>query len=356
LPISRPIPEFLDSFCVPVPWIRASWLHIHRHETPWGLPGYNLRCWTLHGLQGNSSMIALLMFATVLVGQDTSLGSGDHRRTLKIGEQTRAFWVHIPPKYDAKKPIPVVLALHGAAMNGKMMEAFSGLSKKADEANFLVVYPNGTGPGDLLLTWNAGGFPLAAVKNRSDDVAFLGMILDELPKLANIDTKRIYVTGMSNGGMMSYRVAAELADRIAAFAPVAGTQAFEKLSPSRPVPLLHIHGTKDTLVPYEGYRNGTKGVVRILSVEESVKAWVKANGCNTEPKISEVPMTKDKLKVIRKEYVEGKGGAEVVLYVVEGGGHTWPGMPLQPAFLGENTMNISANDLMWEFFQRHVLK
>ncbi len=301
-------------------------------------------------------MIASLLLATLLVGQDTQLGSGDHRRTLKMADQTRAFWVHIPPKYDAAKPTPVVLALHGAAMNGKLMEAFSGLSRKADEANFIVVYPNGTGPGDILLTWNAGGFPLAAVKNRSDDVAFLGKVLDELPKLANVDTKRVYVTGMSNGGMMSYRLAAELADRVAAFAPVAGTQAFDKLSPKRPVPLLHIHGTKDTLVPFEGYRNATKGVAAILSVEESVNAWVKANGCKTEPKISETPMTKDKLKVIRKDYGAGESGAEVILYVIEGGGHTWPGMPGMPSFLGENTMNINANDLMWEFFQRHALK
>ncbi len=301
-------------------------------------------------------MLATMLLAMLIAGQDTKLGAGDHRRTLKQGETTRAYWLHIPPKYDAAKPTPVVLALHGAAMNAKMMEAFSGLSKKADEANFIVVYPNGTGPGDILLTWNAGGFPLAAVKNRADDVGFLTKLLDELPSLANIDTKRVYVTGMSNGGMMSYRVAAEMSDRIAAFAPVAGTQAFDKLSPKRPVPLLHIHGTKDTLVPFEGYRNATKGVVAILSVEDSVKAWVKANGCSKEPKISVMPASKDKLNVVRKVYSNGKEGSEVLLYVVEGGGHTWPGQPGQPSFLGETTMNINANDLMWEFFQRHALE
>ena len=189
----------------------------------------------------------------------TALGPGDHTRTLMMGEQKRTYLVHVPKGYDPKKPTPVVLALHGAAMNGPMMVWFSGLNKKSDEAGFIVVYPSGTGTGPFL-TWNAGGFKGKMAEGKADDVAFIGKLLDDLGTVVKVDEKRVYACGMSNGGMMCYRLAAELSDRIAAIAPVAGTIAIEESKPKRPVPVIHFHGTKDTLVPFEMAKGKDAGV------------------------------------------------------------------------------------------------
>src|ERR1700676_4933763 len=134
-----------------------------------------------------------------------ALGPGDHTRTLMMGEQKRTYLVHVPKGYDPKKPAPVVLALHGAAMNGSMMVWFSGLNKKSDEAGFIVVYPSGTGTGPFL-TWNAGGFKGKMAKGRADDVAFIGKLLDDLGTVVKVDEKRVYACGMSNGAMMCYRL------------------------------------------------------------------------------------------------------------------------------------------------------
>ena len=188
-----------------------------------------------------------LLVATLLTAEPT-LAPGDHTRTVKTEGRERSYQIHIPAKYDSKSPLPVVLALHGAAMNGPMMAAFCGLNKKADEAGFITVYPNGTGIG-IFPIWNAGGI---TTKDLTDDVAFIRALLDDLARVLKVDSKRVFATGMSNGAMMCYRLAAELSDRIAAIAPVAGTMAIEKANPTRPVPIIHFHGTADTFVPFNG--------------------------------------------------------------------------------------------------------
>jgi polyhydroxybutyrate depolymerase len=282
------------------------------------------------------------------------LGPGTHTRTLMMGETKRTYVVHVPKSYDPKKPTPVVLALHGAGMNGPMMVWFSGLNKKADEAGFIVVYPSGTGTGTFL-TWNAGGFRGKMAEGRPDDVAFLGKVLDDLGGLVKVDSKRVYACGMSNGGMMCYRLAAELSERIAAIAPVAGTIAIDESKPKRPVPVLHFHGTKDTIVPMERGKGGANAFMKFTGVDESIQTWVKLNGCEAKPKVDTLSKEGDEMKVTRKTY-GGKDGADVVLILVEEGGHTWPGMTPPVGFIGKSAKNISANDLMWEFFQKHPLK
>jgi polyhydroxybutyrate depolymerase len=251
--------------------------------------------------------------------------------------------------------MPVVLVLHGAVMNGPLMEWFCGMSKKADEAGFIAVYPNGTGPAGALLTWNAGLFPGGLNPNRTDDVAFIRKVLDDLATVVSIDRKRVYASGMSNGGMMAYRLAVEMPDRIAAVAVVCGILCVENAEPKCPVPVLHFHGTKDGLIPFEGTKNGG-GPYRFPSVMENLKIWCKSNGCSDTPTETELPTKEDKLKVIRKDFRTGEEKAPVILYVIEGGGHTWPGMERHAAFLGATTKNISANDLMWDFFRRFSLK
>ena len=193
-------------------------------------------------------------------------------------------------------------------------------------------------------------------EGRADDVAFIGKLLDDLGTVVKVDEKRVYACGMSNGGMMCYRLAAELSDWIAAIAPVAGTIAIEESKPKRPVPVIHFHGTKDTFVPFEMAKGKTPKFMKLKSVEDSIQTWVKLNGCDEKPKTDVLSKDGDEMKVTRRCYGGGKDGAEVVLVVIEDGGHTWPRMTPPASFMGKSAMNISANDLMWEFFMKHRLK
>lgn len=300
-------------------------------------------------------MISFLLLAAFGLAEPEPLGPGDHTRTLTIGEQKRTYLVHIPKSYDGKKPTPVVLALHGAGMNGSMMVWFSGLNKKSDDAGFIVVYPSGTGAGPFL-TWNAGGLRGKMAEGRADDVAFIGKLLDDLGSVLKVDDRRIYACGMSNGGMMCYRLAAELSDRITAIAPVAGTIAIDESKPRRPVPVIHFHGAKDSIVPFEVAKGKAPSFLKLKGVEDSIQTWVKLNGCEEQAKVETISKAGDEMKVTRKIYASGKEGAEVVLVVIDEGGHTWPGQQPPVSFVGKSARNISANDLMWEFFQRHKRK
>ena len=283
------------------------------------------------------------------------LTPGNHRRELTADGRPRSYLVHVPPNYDPAKPTPVVLAFHGAMMNGTTMVPFSGLNGKADEAGFVAVFPNGTGMGEAALFWNASAEPRPG--GPPDDVAFTARLLDDLATLVNVDPKRVFATGMSNGGMMCHRLAAELSDRIAAVAPVGGTLALPEVRPNRPVPVIHFHGAADTIVPLAGPKGRTPRTMRFLSVEATVKAWVEANGCPDKPEVTEYPdAADDGTTVTRTTYGPGKNGAEVVLVEVRGGGHTWPGRRPPARFLGRSTADVSANDLMWEFFRKHPMK
>src|SRR5436190_544231 len=155
---------------------------------------------------------------------------------------------------------------------------FTGLNEKSDEAGFLAVYPNGNGNGKLMLVWNSGGLRGKALNEKFDDVAFTTKILDDLATVASVDPKRIYATGISNGGMMCYRLASELSDRIAAIAPVAGTMAVPEPKLKRPVPVLHFHGTADKLVPYTGADERAKLIVPFKSVDETMRIWARLDG------------------------------------------------------------------------------
>jgi polyhydroxybutyrate depolymerase len=147
-------------------------------------------------------------------------------------------------------------------------------------------------------------------------------------------------------------LASELSDRIAAIAPVAGTMGSKTCHPSRPVSVIHIHGTNDEWIPYKGGL-GTRNVT-FNSVEETVQAWVQADGCHPQAQVTRYPeQARDGTTVTRTTYSGGKNGSEVVLITIEGGGHSWPGLDWHPELLGKSTKNISANDLIWDFFSKH---
>jgi polyhydroxybutyrate depolymerase len=275
--------------------------------------------------------------------------------TVTVGGRRRRYYVHVPPVNDPHTPVPVVLALHGATLNGPMMARMTGLNTKADEAGFVAVYPDGTGSRSSYY-WNGGPGPNPAARGNVDDVAFIRAVLDDLPNEVRVDPRRVYATGLSNGAVMAYRLAAELADRIAAVAPVAGTMGAIECRPARPVPVLHVHGTEDEYVPFAGGRGArTVTGAAYQPVEETVRAWVRVNGCREEPATERLPdAAGDGTTVTVTTYGGGTGGTEVVLVVVHGGGHTWPGRPA-PAALGRSTRNVAANDLIWDFFRRHPI-
>ena len=297
---------------------------------------------------------SFLLIATLAVGQPDSLTPGTHERTITVDKLKRTHLIHVPSKYDPKKPTPVVLALHGATMIAKFMELGTGLSKTADDNGFIVVYPNGTG---FIQTWNAGSFP--GDINKADDIKYLGKVLDDVEAVCNVDTKRVYATGLSNGAMMCYRLASEMSERIACIAPVAGTMAIEKYEPKRPVPVMHFHGTKDLLVPYlmaSPIKRIFANFLRFRSVDDTVTTCVKANGCAEKPTESEAGRQGRKAQGdaqgIRRRQGEGRGHS---LYHRKRRPHLARRVCRRP-FLGPSTKNFSANDTMWEFFKKHALK
>jgi polyhydroxybutyrate depolymerase len=293
-------------------------------------------------------MINVHFFLLIATLGTDPLGPGDHTRTLTVDGRERSYLVHVPPKYDPKKPTPVILLFHGAGSDGAMHVQFTGMNEKSDAAGFIAVYPNGTGLGRLLL-WNVDGR-----HGQADDVKFVSALLDDLATVVNVDARRVYASGCSMGGMMCYRLAADLSDRIAAIAPVAGTMVGEANKPNRPVPVLHFHGTADKIVPFKGSRQGTSKFLAFKSVEETIRIWCQIDGCPNTPKVTEFPdKVDDGTTVKRKVYGPGQDGAEVVLIEIEGGGHTWPGRKPPVGFIGKSTLDISANDLIWEFFQKH---
>ena len=285
------------------------------------------------------------------------LTPGDQRRTLFHDNRERSYLVHVPAAYDGARPWPVVFAFHGGATDAAAMARFCGLTQKADRAGFVVVYPNGTGRRDHLLTWNAGTCCGYAMWNNVDDIGFIGAVIDQLAREANIDLRRVYAAGMSNGAMLAYRLAAELSERIAAIAAIAGPMAQESCSPVRPVPIIHFHGTDDEFAPFGG-GIGSRSIAHVHkhSVEYTIGKWLAANGCPAEPTSERLPaLVDDNMPVAKKVYGPGRDGAEIELYIIENGGHTWPGEVPRVAFLGPCTRNISANDLLWSFFERHPL-
>jgi polyhydroxybutyrate depolymerase len=300
----------------------------------------------------------MFYLALLTLVQAGPLGPGDHSRSLTVGRLERNYLVHVPKSYDGTRPFPVVLIYHGGGSNAEGMVRFCGLNETADKEGFIAVYPSGTGVLKQVLTWNGGNCCAYAMRNNVDDVAFTRALLDDLAKAIKVDAARVYATGMSNGGIMAYRLASELSDRIAAIAPVAGPMGTETCNPKRPVPVIHFHGADDEFAPLRGGQ-GAKSFTstKFYSVDHSIRAWVKANGCKEKPSTEALPAkVNDGTKVTRMTYGEGKGGAEVVLIVIEGAGHVWPGRDSGAKFLGKATKNVSANDLMWEFFKKHPLK
>ena len=280
---------------------------------------------------------------------------GTHSLTLQHGGRERAYLVHIPTGYRSDKPMPVVFAFHGGGGDMRLQAGdHYGLVGKSDSAGFIAVFPNGYSrfPGGKLATWNAGACCAQARDEGIDDVGFVRAIWDKLPTLVSVDRQRVYATGMSNGGMMSYRLACEMTDVFKAIAPVAGTDNTLQCQPSRPISVLHIHAQDDDHVLFNGGAGEAafkdpKKVTDFVSVPETISRWTQRNQCTGTPqRVITVPGAHC------DAYANCAGGTQVELCVTDTGGHSWPGGSKPRAGKAEVSQAIQANDVMWDFFQR----
>ena len=274
----------------------------------------------------------------------------------------RSYLIHIPSSYNKTKLMPLVIALHGGGGTAKDMVKLTrgGFNTLADKEGFIVVYPDG-----INKHWNdSRNDMLATDVEEINDVGFISALIDYLVETLNVDPNNVYVIGMSNGAMMTYRLALELSNKITAVATVAGNipedQSQSDIIPKRAIPVLIISGTDDPMMPWDGgyvVKQPKRG--KVISVPETVKYWVNYNRCSPTPTITWGPdrYPQDGTRVRREVYSKDKNGTEVILYAVEGGGHTWPGgsSHLRKIIAGKTSKDINANEVIWDFFKKHAI-
>lgn len=272
--------------------------------------------------------------------------SQDIEDTLMIYGRNRYYKTHLPLGYSANKTYPVIFAFHGGLGNPDIMEKQTGFSKKADEEEFIIVYTYGTGSFDKkLLTWNTWNCCGYADKKEINDIDFVEAVIKEVKEKFSVDEKRIYATGMSNGGMMCYLLACELPQHFAAVAPVVATM-FDTIScnSKNEVSFIIFNSVDDEHIPYDG-GIGEKSLVDVekLPVETTVNLWVKKYGCYL--------MNKSESKSYVKTNYKNNNGIEIVFYKMLSGGHSWPGGEKIRRFADNPVKNVSATDLIWDFFK-----
>lgn len=250
--------------------------------------------------------------------------------SLTVGTLTRTAKVHVPASYDASKRTPLVVDIHGRTQSASAEMALTHSVAKSDAAGFIAIYPeSATSP----TSWNSGTCCEPATTNSVDDTAFFRKLLDEAEAKLCIDASRIYLMGMSNGAYQAHRMACELGDRIAAIGPVAGLLLFQGCAPTRPMPVMMVNGTSDSLSQYQ-------------YVAQGVDFWRGKNKCTT---MATTYQNGDASCVTHSGCT---AGADVVLCTISGGGHQWPGGDTLP-FLGTKSDDIIATDALWDFFMAH---
>jgi polyhydroxybutyrate depolymerase len=250
--------------------------------------------------------------------------------TMVVDRKLRDYRLYRPPSLAGTTPAPLVVVLHGHPIDAAAFEDVLHFQAEASAAGFLAVYPDGCGED-----WNP--------THNSYDVDFVGRIIDRLETEFQIDKSRVYVTGASAGAFMAYRLACDLADRIAAVASVTGSMWWADCSPARPISILEMHGTADANVPYEGGRSPYNSI-NFPSVTDVIQRWTNLDGCSGSPVLSQSGITKTSL------WKSCNGGAVVRLDTVIGGHHTWFGSTFDPV-PGEP----SSNTEVWDFCKQFQL-
>lgn len=284
--------------------------------------------------------------------EQKSLGAGDHIFTLRHQGAARQYRIHVPNNYRADQAAPMVLSLHGGGgnMHYQASDEYYGWVSKSEQAGFIAVFPNGYSRfrDGKLGTWNAGICCGQARDNNSDDVGFIKAMIADIKTKFNIDANRIYANGMSNGGMMSYRLACELSVTLRAVASVAGTDGTLQCSPTKAMPIFHIHALDDDRALYNGGSGSASDThADFVSVPKSIEKWVKLNRCQIPAK---------RILQVEGAYCEEYDGCrddvKVKLCVTETGGHSWPGGK-KVRGKAQGSQAINATDLIWDFYNQY---
>lgn len=277
----------------------------------------------------------------------------------------RTYFVHVPESYSPSAPAPLLILLHGGGGLARRMLAFTGFAPLAEKHGIVILAPAGVDRH-----WNDGRIKTGyrAHDDNVNDVEFIAAAIKKMESDYKIDPNRIFVTGISNGAMMSYRLGLELPEKIAAIAPVVGSlpeplgvqwnKTKRAINPA--VPAIIFNGTDDPLVPFGG---GEVHLVRkklgtVMSVAETAQIWAARNGCTAKPKISSIPVSDSEMKVTKTVFGGCSNDADVVLYAIEGMGHTWPGPEpgaqyLPARLIGRACHGLNATELIWQFFESH---
>jgi polyhydroxybutyrate depolymerase len=266
----------------------------------------------------------------------------------------RTYVLHVPE--SASNQAPLVFVLHGGGGTGKRMNKLTRFNNVSNEHGFIVCYPDGVDKH-----WNDGRKVNRSFKNgvEVNDVKFISLLIDTLESKFNIDSTSIYACGISNGGMMSFRLGCELNNKIAAIAPVAISMSeylYNSCIPGKPVPLMYMFGNEDPLVPYEG------GSIRfsrgeVVSVQNTLGLWVRNNNCNETPFISTIDNEDDDTYVKKFRFTGYSERNDVVFYLIYGGGHTWPGglQYLPKLLVGRTSEEFDASEEIWKWFEEKKL-
>lgn len=289
---------------------------------------------------------------------------GDIYEEFAFDGATRYLKTHVPPQYDGRRAVPLVLFLHGAGGDPEVASnPYFGWSEKADSEGFIVVYPGAKSDrSDDFGRWHYNVMYGKGVRGKTKDTAFLRTIIERMEGRYAIDSKRIFLTGFSLGGMMAHKAGLELSDKLAAIAPVSGLAGFatagstgdpQPCKPERPMSVIIVHGRADTTVPFDGgplrwTKEGERLVSARLYAPYAARYWAAANGCSETPKTEKSAGG----TVVRETWSGGVDGTEVSLCVVANCGHAWPG-GVDPYSKTQQTMEISATDVIWEFFKAH---
>jgi len=288
------------------------------------------------------SLIIICFFSLTAAAQ-----SREERGQIIVDDITRSFVVYMPDGISTTQKPPVLISLHGRFGTGAQMMGFADFRPIADKEKFVIVCPDG-----ISKSWNAG---LKTPANRKgiNDVKFIDQLITYMLSTYHGDAQRVYVTGMSNGGFLSSRLACELPNRVAAIAAVgASMDKNQRYQPTKPVPVMYIQGTKDPLVPFDGVAKRGRGIGVIYSHLDILKLWIDADACGEKPVITNLPDNAgDGTSIIKEEYTNAKTGVKVIGYTVTNAGHTWPGgtQYLPKMMIGSVSHNLNACEAIWDF-------
>jgi polyhydroxybutyrate depolymerase len=291
-----------------------------------------------------AATVASTPVASGSAGCGKPVEQGSSTGSVASGGIERTYRLYVPRGYSSGRPAALVVNYHGLGRTALEQEQYSAYPEAADKYGFVVVSPQGTAsPSE----WFLYG-PIEA--GYVDDFAFTEALIDALSGSLCIDPARIYATGLSNGGGMTSLAGCRLSDRIAAIAPVAGEPyVAAECKDAAPVPIIAFHGTDDPLVPFEETPDTGRPDIFRLGARNNMRAWAEHNGCNLTLKTERIAPD-----VVLESYLGCRNGADVQLYVIEGGGHTWPGARVDEPGLGGTTRSISATELSWLFFAAHA--